>query len=212
MVNSPIILTLLSYLGPPWLNRQGPKRLDKVRKNTTSAALSSHRKAVAPPTQAVAKARAAVQAPYRWFWDSLDQYLLQSGLKQTKQRRAIVERFINLKSHVSAERLHADSRDGGLSVGLATIYRTLNLLADAGLVEQKQFGDGHFVYEIRTPGSHHDHLICLDCGAVIEFENEEIERLQEKVAAAHGFQLTSHRLDLFGHCRKEGCVGRDAQR
>ena len=145
---------------------------------------------------------------HRWFSEALDQYLAKKHLKQTKQRQAIVQLFLELKTHVSAEALRAAAQDAGLDVGLATIYRTLNLLAEAGLAEQKQFGDGHFVYEIVRPGAHHDHLICLDCGKVLEFENAEIERLQEKVAALHEFRLTSHRLDLFGHCLKKVCANR----
>lgn len=139
---------------------------------------------------------------YRWFWEALDSYLQRKNLKQTKQRKRIVELFIDLKSHLSAEELHEAARRDGQSVGLATIYRTLNLLADAGLAEQKSFGEGHFVYEINRPGDHHDHIICLDCGSVIEFGNDEIERLQESVAAKHDFRLTSHRLDLYGHCTR----------
>jgi Fur family ferric uptake transcriptional regulator len=146
---------------------------------------------------------------HRWFWDALDLYLSRKNLKQTKQRRQIVELFISLNDHTSAEGLHEAARRDGHNVGLATIYRTLNLLAEAGLAEQKTFGgEGRFVYEISTPGHHHDHLICLDCGAVIEFENDEIERLQEKVATLHEMKLTSHRLDLYGHCQKTNCERR----
>lgn len=148
---------------------------------------------------------------FRWFWDALDTHLARKNLKQTRQRKAIIELFLDLNRHLSAEELHEAARGQGYQVGLATIYRTLNLLADAGLAEQKQFGDGRFVYEIHTPGAHHDHLICLDCGAVLEFENDEIERLQEKVAARHEFKLTSHRLDLYGHCLKKVCERRDAR-
>lgn len=142
---------------------------------------------------------------YRWFWDALDTYLAKKNLKQTRQRRAIIELFINENRHLSAEELHEAARHNGQNVGLATIYRTLNLLADAGLAEQKSFGEGHQVYEVHMPGAHHDHLICIDCGAVIEFENDEIEALQEKVARLHDFTLATHRLDLFGHCTKTNC-------
>jgi Fur family ferric uptake transcriptional regulator len=141
----------------------------------------------------------------RWFWDALDVYLAKKNLKQTKQRRRIVELFIDLETHLSAEELHEAVRRDGNNVGLATIYRTLNLLADAGLAEQKSFGEGRFVYEINRPGAHHDHIICLDCGAVIEFENEAIERLQEKAADNLDFSIKSHRLDLFGNCRRDPC-------
>ncbi len=144
-------------------------------------------------------------ASHRWFWDELDGYLAKKGLKQTKQRQRIVELFIELDTHTSAEDLHQAVKKDGHNVGLATVYRTLNLLMEAGLVEQKAFSEGRFVYEIRTPGQHHDHLICLDCGKVIEFENPEIERLQEKVAQDYKFQLTHHRLDLFGRCQRVAC-------
>ena len=146
--------------------------------------------------------------PFRWFGEALDLYLAKKNLKQTKQRQAIVSLFLSLKTHVSAESLHAAARAAGLDIGLATIYRTLNLLTEAGLTEQKQFGEGHVLYEVVQPGAHHDHLICLDCGKVLEFENAEIERLQQKVAAIHEFKLTSHRLDLFGHCLKKACKNR----
>jgi Fur family ferric uptake transcriptional regulator len=145
---------------------------------------------------------------YRWFWDALDEYLAKKNLKETRQRRRIIELFLGLNSHTSAEALHEATRKEGQNVGLATVYRTLNMLADAGLVEQKSFGDGRHVFEIKHPDSHHDHLICVDCGAVIEFENAEIEAIQERVAAEHGFKLTSHRLDLFGHCSKPRCENR----
>jgi Fur family ferric uptake transcriptional regulator len=142
---------------------------------------------------------------YRWFWEALDEYLNKKNLKQTKQRRQIVELFIKLRTHLSAEELHEAARSQGHNVGLATIYRTLNLLAEAGLAEQKSFGEGRQVFEINMPGSHHDHIICVDCGAVIEFENDEIEALQERVAAMHDFKLTAHRLDLFGRCQRKNC-------
>jgi Fur family ferric uptake transcriptional regulator len=145
---------------------------------------------------------------HRWFWDALEDYLAKKNLKETRQRRRIVELFLGLNAHTSAEDLHEATRKEGQNVGLATVYRTLNMLADAGLVEQKSFGEGRQVFEIKHPDSHHDHLICLDCGAVFEFENEEIEEIQERVATKHGFKLTSHTLDLYGRCQKSQCENR----
>lgn len=138
--------------------------------------------------------------PREWFWEKLDQYLAKQGLKQTQQRRTILEFFLNLNTHVTAEELHEKLRGDDQTIGLATVYRTLSLLKDAGLVDHKQFGDGKSVWEVREPNRHHDHLICLGCGLVIEFENEEIEALQKLVAQKHGFSLTSHNLDLYGQC------------
>ncbi len=136
----------------------------------------------------------------KWFWTGLDDYLAKNKLKQTKQRRLIIEYFLGMKNHVDAEELYEIARRKGSNVGLATIYRTLNLLKDAGLVDQNSFVNGRAVYEIAEPGQHHDHLICTSCGKVIEFANDKIEDLQLEVAKSLGFQLSSHRLDLFGLC------------
>lgn len=136
----------------------------------------------------------------RWFWDKLEQYLAKAQLKQSKQRNFIIEEFLRMNSHVSAEELYSRLKHSEHNPGLATVYRTLNLLREAGLVDQKQFADGKSVFEILAPGSHHDHLICVSCHKVIEFENDEIERLQEQVAKRYGFHLTHHSLELFGYC------------
>lgn len=141
------------------------------------------------------------QERLQWFWEGLDAYLARNQLKQTKQRKLIVKRFLEMKTHVDAEDLYESVRKDGHNIGLATIYRTLNLLKDAGLAEQNSFADGRAVFEINKPGDHHDHLVCVDCGKVVEFENEQIEELQRNVAKENHFVLTSHRLDLFGHCQ-----------
>lgn len=137
---------------------------------------------------------------FAWFWEGLDQYLGKMGLKQTQQRRVIVQHFLALDAHVDADELHRKVNAEGHDIGLATIYRTLNLLTEAGLVEQKSFQDGRSVFEVAHPHLHHDHLICTRCGLVIEFESEEIEALQEAIASEHRMKLKSHRLDLFGEC------------
>lgn len=137
---------------------------------------------------------------HEWFWERLDQYLAKSQLKHSKQRNFIIEEFLSMKTHVSAEELYSQLKSKDHNPGLATVYRTLNLLKDASLVDQKQFSDGKSVFEVMEPGAHHDHLICLICHKVIEFENEEIERLQEQVAKKYSFKLTKHSLELFGQC------------
>lgn len=144
----------------------------------------------------------------KWFWDVLDDYLAKQGLKQTRQRKVVVEEFLRVDRHIDAEDLHGIVRKRDPKVGLATVYRTLNLLREAGLADQKSFRDGRSVFEIHRPDSHHDHFICLDCGQVKEFENETIEELQKKVAQELGFRLTGHRLDLYGKCLRSDCPGR----
>ena len=149
----------------------------------------------------MSQAKQKSQGKYAWFWKKLDQYLSGAQLKQSKQRNMIIEYFIELDSHVSAEELHDYIRDKGHNTGLATIYRTLNLLKEAHLAEQRVFSDGKAIYEILNPDSHHDHLVCMKCDKVVEFENDEIERLQEEVASELGFSLLSHNHVLFGHCK-----------
>ena len=154
--------------------------------------------------------QAELRAPgFSWFWEALDQYLEAHSLKQTNQRKVIVEHFLRINAHVDAEELHRRIREEGHDIGLATIYRTLNLLKDIGIVEQQSFNDGRNVFEVLSPNSHHDHLICTECGKVIEFEDAEIEALQEKIAAKYQMKLKTHRLDLFGTCiNPSECISR----
>ena len=136
----------------------------------------------------------------KWFYKELDHYLETKQLKQTKQRQTVIDVFLESQKHVDAEGLQKNIKDRGFNIGLATVYRTLNLLREAGLVEQRSFSDGRTLFEISHPDEHHDHLVCLKCQKVVEFENEKIEKLQDEVAEKYGFDLITHRLDLFGHC------------
>lgn len=136
-----------------------------------------------------------------WFWSVLNSYLSKEGLKQTKQRLAVVEQFLKVRSHVDVESIHATLRKKGMNIGLATIYRTLNMLKDAGLVHQHFFSDGRAVFEIASPDTHHDHLVCTVCGQIDEFENDAIEQIQQQIAAEMGYVLESHRLELYGRCK-----------
>ena len=138
-----------------------------------------------------------------WFWSKLKKYLASKQLKQTQQRKSIIAQFLKIRKHADAENIHNALRKNGQNIGLATIYRTLNMLKNAGLVEQHSFEDGRAVYELISPGDHHDHLICKSCGKIDEFEHEGIEELQQKIAEERGYLLLSHRLDLYGLC--ESC-------
>jgi Fur family ferric uptake transcriptional regulator len=135
-------------------------------------------------------------------------YLERKGLKFTSQRRVITEAFFDPRvrdQHPSAEELYARVRQRDPRIGYATVYRTLKLLVDCNLASPRQFGDNQTRYEPEVPGEHHDHLVCLDCHAIIEFENEEIEHLQDGVAARLGFSVEHHRMVLYGRCQR-GCV------
>ena len=135
-------------------------------------------------------------------------WLSSRNLKQTGPRREVIEFFLKARPHLSAEELHALMKKAGSRASIATIYRTLNLLKDAGLVEQRSFTDGHYVFEILDPEAHHDHLVCVDCNAVTEFHNPIIEQQQVAVAQEQGFELSSHHHVLFGHCLNKNCTHR----
>ncbi|NIQ02755.1 MAG: transcriptional repressor [Nitrospinaceae bacterium] len=131
----------------------------------------------------------------------LENYITQHNLKITKQRRAVLEAFLASEDHVSAEELYKIVSAKEPKIGLATVYRTLALLTESGLAAELDFGDGQKRYEHNYEHSHHDHMICTECGKIIEFHHPLIEKLQEDVAQEHGFQMTTHKLDMFGICQ-----------
>lgn len=128
-------------------------------------------------------------------------YLQSHKLNTTQQRELIVDQFLHTTDHVSIDELLAVVRKHSPKVGYATVYRTLKLLVEAGLASHRQFGEGQAKYEVA--GHHHDHLICLQCGLILEFEDEVIEQAQEKIAERlGGFNVVRHRHELYGLCPK----------
>lgn len=128
-------------------------------------------------------------------------FLADQGLKSTRQRELVLDEFLRDGSHLSTEDLYLRLRKKHPKIGYATVYRTLRLFAECGIAQSRHFGDGQTRYESVDVDAHHDHLICLDCGKIIEFEDPRIEELQEQVATSHGFMIQHHRLELYGHCR-----------
>lgn len=131
-------------------------------------------------------------------------HIARSGLKHSKVRDAVVGAFLATSGHVSVEELTELVRRRGPAVGYTTVYRAMKLLADCGFAASHNFGDGQTRYEQTLARVHHDHLICTECGAILEFEDHAIEELQDAVARRHGFELTSHKTELYGRCA--GCV------
>ena len=129
------------------------------------------------------------------------QYLSINRLNTTQQRELIVDQFLRTTEHISIDELLGRVRKRNRKIGYATVYRTLKLLVDSGLAIQRRFGDGQARFEVI--GDHHDHFICTKCGLILEFEDDEIERLQEKIAARlGGFSVVRHRHELYGLCGK----------
>jgi len=134
------------------------------------------------------------------YRQTLQAYMETKGLRSTDQRRLIVETFFHAPNHVSIEELLAQVRALDPKVGYATVYRTLKLMAESGIAYEREFGDGLTRYELADGQAHHDHLICDQCGGITEFEEPEIERLQDTVAERYGFELRSHKHELYGVC------------
>ena len=130
----------------------------------------------------------------------LESYIVEHNLKITKQRRVVLNVFLECKDHVSVEELYSIVSEQDPKIGLATIYRTLALLTKSGLALEMDFGDGQKRYESSFMSAHHDHMVCTECGKIIEFNHPLIEKYQEEIAIQNGFKITSHKLDLFGHC------------
>lgn len=137
------------------------------------------------------------------------EYLAKKGLKSTIQRDLIINEFCRQKGHITAEELYTKLRKKHSSLGLATVYRTLKILTEGKLAHERRFNDGYTRYELTHDDSHHDHLVCIECGRVEEFENDEIEELQNKVAAEYGFTINEHKLELYGLCNK--CADGDGE-
>lgn len=135
-------------------------------------------------------------------------YLRDRNLPVTHQREAVAETVFFGKAHLSAGEIERAVRDRGIAVGKATVYRTLELLREAGVVLEHDFGDGFKRYEPLGAHGHHEHLICMDCGKVVEFSSERFERMKGLIAEAHGFRHHHHRLEIYGVCRE--CQRRDA--
>jgi Fur family ferric uptake transcriptional regulator len=126
-----------------------------------------------------------------------NQDLKNAGLKVTSPRVRILQLLEqNTGSHLSAEDIYKRLMDSNAEIGLATVYRVLSQFEEAGLVTRHHFEEGRSVFE-RNSGKHHDHMVCIETGDVIEFYNDEIERIQNEVAAKHGYDIVDHNLVLF---------------
>lgn len=129
-----------------------------------------------------------------------------TGLKVTEPRLKILSVFEKSKArHLSAEDIHDTLKAKSVVVGMATIYRALANFEKAGILSKSTFDDGRAIYEINE-GPHHDHIVCIDCGNVEEFVDEEIEKRQKKIATQKGYSLKSHSLVLYGSCSQ--CLGK----
>ncbi len=129
-------------------------------------------------------------------------YLRDNGYLITRQRRRIAEIIFSSTGHLSVEDIQNLLRQKKIAASIASIYRTLDVLIKSNLVVQHRFGKRFKRFEAVLKDRHHDHLICTRCGKVLEFKNDAIEELQLKVAREHDFNITNHKLDIYGYCTK----------
>lgn len=130
------------------------------------------------------------------------EFLNKLQLRSTRQRQVMFEAFLKLKEHVSAEEFCVLIKRIDSTIGQATVYRMLKLLADAGIARRLEMGEGLVLYEPNIGQEHHDHLICETCMKCIEFNDDEIEKQQVRLASEYGFVLSRHKMFLYGTCRE----------
>src|SRR6478609_364913 len=129
-------------------------------------------------------------------------HLQRAGLRRTSQRDLILETFLRTEDHLTSEDLYQLIKRSDPTVGHTTVYRTLKLLTEAGLAREVRFGDNKTYYEHHFNHQHHDHMICTECGKVIEFFSADIEDLQDQMADKFGFRPTHHSLRMWGVCQE----------
>ena len=128
--------------------------------------------------------------------------LKKEGLKYTPQRTAVLEEIIQDKGHRESEEIYLALKKRGQHVSRATVYRTMDILVNNGFARKMNLGDGRTRYESKVNSPHHDHLVCMDCGLIVEFMDQKIEDLQDEIAIQYEFQLKRHIHQLFGLCKK----------
>jgi Fur family ferric uptake transcriptional regulator len=140
------------------------------------------------------------------------EHIHKKGLKRTVQRDLILDVFLRTEEHLSSEDLYRLVKREDPTVGQTTVYRTLKLLSEAGLAREVRFGDNRTHYEHNYKHQHHDHMICSECGKIIEFFSAELEALQDAMAARHKFQITQHLLRIIGICAECSRATRASQK
>jgi Fur family transcriptional regulator, ferric uptake regulator len=141
--------------------------------------------------------------------ETLERYIQEKKLRSTKERHVILTEIMRGSGHFDADEFYARLKSKGQKVSRATVYNTLDLLVDCGLISRESFGGSHSRYEKAFGRPRHDHLICLECGEIIEFTNDKLNKLQEDVCREYSFKLQNASLQIFGTCSK--CSSRSAQ-
>ena len=129
--------------------------------------------------------------------NSLEKKCIEKGLKMTGQRKVIAEVIAKATDHPDVEEVYARASKLDKTIGIATVYRTVRLFEENGIIEKHDFGDGRARYETAHDDSHHDHIINVKTREIIEFYDEELEKMKNKIAEKHGYKLIGHKLELY---------------
>lgn len=189
-----ILTYLLGKLGaapPPWLHAYRSESPQTPRPSARETSL----------TMTVGPTTTRDDAKVADLHEQLAEKMEERGLRSTSQRRLVCDLFFRSRGHHSVDDLLALVHKRDPKVGYATVYRTLKLLVECGLANERHFSDSLTRFEVTDTDHHHDHLICIDCNEIIEFEDDEIERLQDQLAARYGYVLVRHKHELYGRCR-----------
>lgn len=143
-----------------------------------------------------------------WKLIEIEEFLRRRGQKVTSRRRLLLKEILGMHRHFTAEELYDRIRKGKNPPSKATVYRLLALLVEGKLLDTHQFGDRHLYYEIATDEEHHDHMLCVQCGRIVEFSSGELEDLQQHILERHGFQMLYHSHKIYGLCRPCGRSGK----
>ena len=138
--------------------------------------------------------------------ETFQKHLERQGLKLTHQREEILRFLMSAQRHLGVEEIYATLKKQDPSLGRATVFRTVRLLQECGLVAEVGSSQGHGKFELKADRPHHDHMICIECGRILEFQSPMMERFQDDAIRRHGFQALWHRHEIFGRCR--GCSER----
>ena len=137
-------------------------------------------------------------------------FLQERGQRRTPERFAILDALYDTSDHIDADTLYVRLKNDGVRVSRATVYNTLDLLIESDLAVKHQWGQSQAKYERAWAYWQHDHLICVDCGEILEFCDPRLQEIQESVAEVYGFEVARHALTVYGHCRREACPNREA--
>ncbi len=135
------------------------------------------------------------------IYEKYENYLKTHNIKKSSQREIILSKFIQKKNHISAQDLYNIVQIDNKEIGIATVYRAMKFFCEAGIAKEIDIGDGVKRYEINIDNKHHDHLICIKCGAIIEIYNESLEKIQNEICKKYGFIPEQHVLYVYGICK-----------